>query len=135
MSVIPQRSSLPWNEFPSSKVGLPDLLPLARQKLPNLTLSGLSASPADCPFSVDNELYISFVSAKINLSGNRSKNMKNIYSSASKLVFLMMTVAVIAGLFTGKIDPKDFMVLASMAFAFYFANKGETSGEVPYAGK
>lgn len=46
-----------------------------------------------------------------------------------------MTLAVIAGLFTSKIDPKDFMVLASMAFAFYFANKGETSSEVPYAGK
>lgn len=61
--------------------------------------------------------------------------MKNIYSSASKLVFIAMTLAVIAGLFTSKIDPKDFMVLASMAFAFYFANKGETSSEVPYAGK
>jgi hypothetical protein len=31
------------------------------------------------------------------------------------------------------IDPKDFMVLASMAFSFYFSSKGEPSE--PYAGK
>jgi len=30
-------------------------------------------------------------------------------------------------------DPKDFMILASMAFSFYFASKGETSQ--PFAGK
>ncbi len=57
----------------------------------------------------------------------------NILNSASKIVFILMTFATIGGLFTGKIDPKDFMILASMAFSFYFANKGE-SGEV-YAGK
>lgn len=56
-----------------------------------------------------------------------------IFQSASKLVFLAMTMALIAGLFTSKIDPKDFMVLASMAFTFYFANKGEVN--VPFAGK
>ena len=56
-----------------------------------------------------------------------------IFQSASKLVFLAMTMALIAGLFTSKIDPKDFMVLASMAFTFYFANKGEAN--VPFAGK
>jgi len=53
--------------------------------------------------------------------------------SASKIVFILMAIAVIAGLFVGKIDPKDFMVLASMAFTFYFSNKGETSSD--YAGK
>lgn len=31
-----------------------------------------------------------------------------------------MAIAVVAGLFLGKIEAKDFMVLASMAFAFYF---------------
>lgn len=63
--------------------------------------------------------------------------MSNIITSASKIVFILMALAVIAGLFTGKIDPKDFMVLASMAFTFYFANKGETNpaGGAPYAGK
>jgi hypothetical protein len=53
--------------------------------------------------------------------------------SASKLVFMSMALAVIAGLFLKVIDPKDFMVLASMAFTFYFANKGESSQE--FAGK
>lgn len=44
-----------------------------------------------------------------------------------------MTLAVISGLFMKIIDAKDFMILASMVFTFYFANKGETSSE--YAGK
>lgn len=60
-------------------------------------------------------------------------DMQNILASASKIVFILMTLAVIAGLFFNKIDPKDFMILASMAFAFYFANKGEVAA--PYAGK
>jgi len=59
--------------------------------------------------------------------------MNQIITSASKIVFITMALAVVAGLFTGKIDPKDFMVLASMAFTFYFANKGETTSD--YAGK
>lgn len=57
----------------------------------------------------------------------------NILSSASKIVFILMAIAVSVGMFTGKIDPKDFLQLASMAFAFYFANKGEPSQ--PFAGK
>lgn len=44
-----------------------------------------------------------------------------------------MAVATITGMFYGKIDAKDFMVLASMAFSFYFANKGEPAE--PFAGK
>lgn len=59
--------------------------------------------------------------------------MKSITSSASKIVFILMAVATIAGMFVGKIDAKDFIVLASMAFSFYFANKGESSQ--PFAGK
>ena len=46
-----------------------------------------------------------------------------ILKSASKFVFLLMTGAVITGLFVGKVDPKDFFVLSSMVFAFYFSNK------------
>lgn len=61
--------------------------------------------------------------------------MKNIISSASKIVFIMMAVGVHAALFTGKITGEQYMVLAGMAFTFYFANKGETSGDIPYAGK
>jgi hypothetical protein len=61
--------------------------------------------------------------------------MKNILTSASKLVFLLLALSACIGFFIGKLDPKDFMVLAGMAFSFYFANKGETSGNVPFAGK
>ncbi|MCX6788436.1 MAG: hypothetical protein NTZ36_00955 [Candidatus Jorgensenbacteria bacterium] len=56
-----------------------------------------------------------------------------IYQSASKIVFILMAVATIAGMLIGKIDAKDFLTLASMAFAFYFANKGD--GSQPFAGK
>lgn len=56
-----------------------------------------------------------------------------ILKSASKIVFILMAVAVIVLTFTGKVDPKDFMMLAAMAFSFYFANKGET--DESYAGK
>ncbi len=63
--------------------------------------------------------------------------MEKIYTSASKIVFILMAAAVVAGLFFDKVDPKDFMILAAMAFSFYFANKGETqtTGEAAYAGK
>ncbi|QQR82475.1 hypothetical protein IPJ70_04340 [Candidatus Campbellbacteria bacterium] len=59
--------------------------------------------------------------------------MSKIYTSASKMVFILMAIATIVGMFMGKIDPKDFLTLASMAFAFYFANKGENTQ--PFAGK
>jgi hypothetical protein len=57
----------------------------------------------------------------------------NILQSASKIVFILMAVAVVILTFMKILDPKDFMILASMAFSFYFANKGEPSE--PYAGK
>ncbi len=59
--------------------------------------------------------------------------MSKIYTSASKIVFILMAVAVIVGMFYGRVDAKDFMILASMAFSFYFANKGESNE--PFAGK
>lgn len=57
----------------------------------------------------------------------------NILESASKIVFILMAIGVLALTYVGKIDPKDFMMLAGMAFTFYFSNKGEPSE--PYAGK
>lgn len=57
----------------------------------------------------------------------------NILQSASKIVFVLMAVATIGLTYVGKIDPKDFIVLTSMAFSFYFANKGEPTQ--PFAGK
>lgn len=59
--------------------------------------------------------------------------MQNILKSASKIVFILMAVSVVGLTAWGKVDPKDFMILASMAFSFYFANKGEPTQE--YAGK
>lgn len=59
--------------------------------------------------------------------------MQNIISSASKIVFIMMALGVHAALFLGKITGEQYMVLAGMAFTFYFANKGEANE--PYAGK
>ena len=56
-----------------------------------------------------------------------------IIKSASKLVFVLMALATIVGMFMGRIDAKDFLVLVSMAFTFYFANKGDSNQ--PFAGK
>jgi len=59
--------------------------------------------------------------------------MTKILSSASKLVFILMTLAVIGLTAFGKVEAKDFVVLASMSFSFYFANKGNSNEE--YLGK
>ena len=56
-----------------------------------------------------------------------------ILESASKLVFLLIAVTACAGFFFGKLESQDFMVLAGMAFGFYFSFKGEKNE--PYAGK
>ncbi len=56
-----------------------------------------------------------------------------LFESASKIVFIVMTLAVVAALFTGKITGDQFMVLAGMTFAFYFSSKGDTSKQ--FAGK
>ena len=61
--------------------------------------------------------------------------MINILSSASKIVFILLAVTACLGFFLGKLESKDFMVLAGMAFTFYFSNKGEIIGKLPYAGK
>lgn len=59
--------------------------------------------------------------------------MKNIFNSASKLVFVLMAAAVIGLTAFGKVDAKDFIVLSSMAFSFYFAKKQDDSNP-PSAG-
>lgn len=59
--------------------------------------------------------------------------MQEITKSASKIVFILMALGVI-GLTAAKImDVKDFVVLASMSFTFYFSNKG--SEENNFLGK
>lgn len=47
--------------------------------------------------------------------------MENIFTSASKIVFLLLAITACVAFFTGKLESKDFMLLAGMAFAFYFA--------------
>lgn len=44
----------------------------------------------------------------------------SILNSAAKIVFILMALASVVGLFMGKIEAKDFMNLTLMAFAFYF---------------
>jgi hypothetical protein len=56
-----------------------------------------------------------------------------ILKSASKIVFVLMTLATIGALFTDKVTGEQFLLLAGMAFSFYFSNKGEATQ--PFAGK
>lgn len=43
-----------------------------------------------------------------------------IFQSASKIVFVLMSLGVILLTFTNKLEPKDFLLLASMCFSYYF---------------
>ncbi len=56
-----------------------------------------------------------------------------ILKSASKVVFLVLALTACAWFFFDKLESKDFMVLASMAFGFYFSFKWDPS--LPYAWK
>ncbi len=56
-----------------------------------------------------------------------------ILKSASKIVFIVMALATVAALFVNKITGEQFLLLAGMAFSFYFSNKGENTQ--PFAGK
>ena len=66
--------------------------------------------------------------------------MNKIFGSASKLAFLsLMFTACVAFLYEVIrgfviLEPKDFMVLAAGAAAFYFAHKGDPSNS-DFAGK
>lgn len=59
--------------------------------------------------------------------------MKDMLGSASKIVFMMLAFTVCVAFVQGRLESKDFMVLASMAFTFYFTNKGDQN--MPYGGK
>lgn len=59
--------------------------------------------------------------------------MSEIFKSASKIVFILMAVATVGAMFAGRISGEQFLVLAGMAFSFYFSSKGE-AGQ-PFAGK
>lgn len=53
--------------------------------------------------------------------------MEQIFRSASKLVFLIITLTACLAFLIGKLGSGDFMVLATAAFAFYFSHKGDQS--------
>lgn len=57
----------------------------------------------------------------------------NILESASKIVFILMAVALVGLTFVGIVEPKDFMTASLMAFTFYFSSKGDNAK--PFAGK
>ncbi len=59
--------------------------------------------------------------------------MKNVFESASKIVFVLLTLALIGLTAMRIIEAKDFIMLCGMAFTFYFSAKGDKSQ--PYAGK
>ncbi len=56
-----------------------------------------------------------------------------VLQSASKLAFLGLMLTACVGFLIGKLEAKDFMVLAIAASAFYFSSKGDLSQ--PFAGK
>ena len=53
--------------------------------------------------------------------------MEKIYSSASKIVFIILTVSLVYLTIVKIVDPKDFMTLCAMAFTYYFSNKPNDS--------
>ena len=59
--------------------------------------------------------------------------MGEIFKSASKIVFILMAVVLCIGFSVGLLEPEQFMLLAGMAFSFYFANKGNS--DEAYLGK
>lgn len=51
--------------------------------------------------------------------------MKELFQSASKIVFMMLATTACVALFCRILDAKDFMYLAAMAFVYYFTRKKE----------
>lgn len=62
------------------------------------------------------------------LANNITAILTNIFSSASKLVFLMIALTLCVGLFAGKITQDNFIYLAASVFSYYFGlSVGSTS--------
>lgn len=54
--------------------------------------------------------------------------MSKIFSSASKIVFVLVALTACVGFFIGKLPVEQFMLLASGAFAYYFTrDRGVTN--------
>lgn len=52
--------------------------------------------------------------------------MKAIYSSATKIALILLTLTACTGFLVGFLPPERFMELAMMAFAFYYSRKDPT---------
>lgn len=50
-------------------------------------------------------------------------------NSASKIVFILMAMALIALSALGIVEPKDFIMLCAMAFTFYFSKPPTTASD------
>lgn len=50
--------------------------------------------------------------------------MLKMFTSASRMVLILITVTVCAGFLIKILADKDFIILASMVFAFYFTKTG-----------
>lgn len=50
-----------------------------------------------------------------------------ILKSASRIVFILMAIAVIALTWVGKVESKDFIILAAMAFNSFFVKSATQS--------
>lgn len=57
----------------------------------------------------------------------------SLLKSASKIVFIALTITACAGFLFGKLPVDQFMILAIAASSFYFSNKGDETA--PYLGK
>jgi len=51
--------------------------------------------------------------------------------SASKVVFILMSLALIGLTFNNKVDSKDFIMLCSMVFSFYFTRQQNVDKSSP----
>lgn len=59
--------------------------------------------------------------------------MDNILSSASKIVFIMLTITACIGFLLQILPVDQFMIIMMAAASFYFSNKGDKTNE--YLGK
>ena len=58
-----------------------------------------------------------------------------ILKSASKIVFILVAVISSMAFLLGKLSQEQWMILAGLAFGFYFSNKGDPNSNLPYLGK
>ena len=59
--------------------------------------------------------------------------MDKIFKSASKIVFLLLTVTACIGFLIGRLPVDQFMIVMMAAASFYFSNKGDSTNK--YLGK